>query len=560
MSKTKSNETNKIGEIEFHSSKQYWNEETQKYEVFKAKKCVKLYNTSYILELLGDDSKLIVSFMQLLDKIDCNNIIGIKNKKNHHYYPVTSKKELYQAMKIDDRNAARVYKKLTELGLIRECVIGKNTTFFVNPIYTMSGSGISLTCFKLFHAELIEVLPPLAIRALEELCFRENEEDPNRLWLKKEEFEFWKETPTIWLEGKKKIRYGNPIIVDESYDPALLTDAEVFQQYILNHEKPDIYSKIEDKLIHGTSADGVNLFFTPNRIKLGQARKNENIDQYRNLFFDFDCGKDKDNNYFSVKEVQKRKKDIKKVIDTLPTPTMTVETRNGYHVYYSLDELDFNDKNGWNETEKRIINIVKIADPAVKDACRILRLPNSIHKKSGTEPFEVAIIESCAVRYSLDLMNEILDNTKEKIEAEALKYVEKYQIKHSNNASNDYHKLNTSTLQNERIEAIKNLNYIELNKIELDKKEDITKQIKSRSIAELLNIDNQNSFNCIFHDDAHPSATIYKNDSGDRYICASSEFLGNNGSRGLDIIDVVQKLANVKYSEAVSYLMSIFFK
>ena len=76
----------------------------------------------------------------------------------------------------------------------------------------------------------------------------------------------------------------------------------------------------------------------------------------------------------------------------LPLPTVRVKSGGGYHLWWFLEE----DSCTKEQRKDVVVAIVAAtgADPAMKDAARVLRLPGSIHLKNPVDPKIVTILES----------------------------------------------------------------------------------------------------------------------------------------------------------------------
>jgi len=123
---------------------------------------------------------------------------------------------------------------------------------------------------------------------------------------------------------------------------------------------------------------GYEAYFTVNGFKNAPNAQKENCSSLNAFFVDIDGRKD-------LEELE----EIKKKLD----PTFILETKNGYHLYWCLDESIYKDEVSkeewelavvrWEKIEQSIVTALK-ADPAVKDLTRILRQPNTFYwKKSG---------------------------------------------------------------------------------------------------------------------------------------------------------------------------------
>jgi len=78
-------------------------------------------------------------------------------------------------------------------------------------------------------------------------------------------------------------------------------------------------------------------------------------------------------------------------------PSMVVQTRNGYHVYYILESGV--DSITWGEDMNRHVAQKYGADPRACDAARVLRVPGFYHHKS-TPPYMVTLQACTGKRYT----------------------------------------------------------------------------------------------------------------------------------------------------------------
>lgn len=84
---------------------------------------------------------------------------------------------------------------------------------------------------------------------------------------------------------------------------------------------------------------------------------------------------------------------------------------------------------------------------------------------------------------------------------------------------------------------------------------DLMKYLKSVDLSIALNLPTECS--CIFHDDMHPSATIFRSNSGDSlYYCRTVDCI--YGRRGMNILQVVQALQSSTQKEALKFLNESF--
>ena len=124
--------------------------------------------------------------------------------------------------------------------------------------------------------------------------------------------------------------------------------------------------------------NGYEAYFTVNGFKNAPDAKKDHCTSLNAFFVDIDGRKD-------LNEIE----EIKKRLD----PSFITETKNGYHIFWLLDEPIFKDEVGttwddkvlmWERIEQSIVTTLK-ADPVVKDITRILRIPNTYYwKKTGS--------------------------------------------------------------------------------------------------------------------------------------------------------------------------------
>lgn len=157
---------------------------------------------------------------------------------------------------------------------------------------------------------------------------------------------------------------------------------------------------------------GYEAYFTVNGFKGGIDAKKEQCTSINSFFIDIDGRKD-------LSELEEIKKRL--------MPTYILETKNGYHLYWLLDEAI--EKEGlsaeeweayvvrWERIEQSIVTTLK-ADPVVKDLTRIMRIPDTYYwKKSGdlwktgdpkdVAPFKIkGIHKQEAANYTMDTVEE----------------------------------------------------------------------------------------------------------------------------------------------------------
>ena len=549
--------------VRYSNQLDYWDPDTQSYYIFGRRKYSRVWHIADYDALMDGSDADMGRLLRLMAATASDNAIELIDNHTHTRRMAIKWDDIRTILKMPMAGAwKRFAKKLKDKGIIREMTIkGVNghpdiKHYYMNPLVTMAGSGrISLNCYRLFQPELDKVLPQRAIMDLQR-HWAEIEGDTTEP----------KQLDTACVDAVP-VEPAKPEPVAEPK----MTEADkfgIFRSYVLCGKKIQAYQLKNNGMFAVTKPEkGKDLWFTPNRIPDDQfcaGRKKaagKEITQYNNWYLDIDAGKDDNNNYYVLDEVNRRKKDMLKVIDLLPEPTAVIETRNGYHIYWAC--YDVKDLDTWTAVETKLIDTIKIADPHARDVARLLRVPYSVWYKIPSEPYKIRLISAARNQYPAADMLALLDTAAAKITDACKAYNNKYGLadrvpkKATNN--NTVHKTyNTQpaveTPDNQNIRSVKNLeipaNYVAMPLVPYTG--NIAKEIKSKvSMSELLNLDYGHVFRCILDDhvDNHPSAMLYHNEQGgDRYVCSCLD------RRGIDVIDLVQRLAHCTYNDAVGYL------
>jgi len=174
-----------------------------------------------------------------------------------------------------------------------------------------------------------------------------------------------------------------------------------------NFFKQFINSKGE-KLNEGEATEGH--FFTPNGYK-GRRLKDTNLTNVNAVFADWDFKPAEGATTGSAKPDYKQ---FRLDLDGLPEPTYVIESGNGWHLYWMLEEsVEVDDDNRAEmillvEGIQRHIHKTYGSDGGAIDALRLMRYPGYEHKKQPEHPFMVTVVEETDSRYTLDELKELL--------------------------------------------------------------------------------------------------------------------------------------------------------
>ena len=257
------------------------------------------------------------------------------------------------------------------------------------------------------------------------------------------------------------------------------------------------------------------LHFIPN----SGGSKDKDITRFNACFIDLDCGRDADGNYFNTDKVNDyKKKMMRKLSSFTPACSAIVETRNGVQCYWFLKDNITEEQ--WRKVERYLIKVFD-ADKQVKSPANQMRLPCTVWLKDRDNPFYCRILKLDALYYSYTDFSHHFNNGKDVIKATKKK--DAVLKKHDEQVFNNYRDVFTYITQ------------------EVDLFE---------YLQEFLNLDsnNPNNFCCIFHDDKHPSASVFKSDGGTwLYSCRA----GSCGFKIGNIIQVVQWKYNLSRHKAI---------
>lgn len=160
------------------------------------------------------------------------------------------------------------------------------------------------------------------------------------------------------------------------------------------------YISIEEAIKFNQAPYYNDIYFRPNQ---GGTHDSE-INKFNCLFIDLDAGKDPTSNkYYEDSTVLSIKQEfLKKINSFIYTPSIIIETRNGYHCYWLLKNRDTIISTDWKTTEELLVNYFS-ADKAVKNPSRLMRLPYLMWNKewTGLAPFEVKVETISDTSYDL---------------------------------------------------------------------------------------------------------------------------------------------------------------
>ena len=326
---------------------------------------------------------------------------------------------------------------------------------------------------------------------------------------------------------------------------------------------------------------GYDIYFVVN----SGGTKQDEINKINAFYIDCDCGKDDKGNYFDLDIVnQYKKRVLQKVQEFELVPTFVISTRNGYHVYWLVNNAKVEQ---FEEVQKKLIHYFN-SDERVYTPERIMRVPNFYWTKDINNQYLCTVYQYNDVRYNADEFITHLNNK-----------VPDY-IPETKNIST---KITTSKQfsidkTNEHIDAIRRLDVAKIKELickKFDEKvpsnADISRVRGMGGKKDYNNKDNNNltycshfyptpfkasnkadlkhfiytkicindflgvpegMFNCVLHNDSNPSAHILVLEDGTRlYKCFGCGFTGT-------ITTLVEAIAKCNKVEAVEFIQNVY--
>jgi len=292
-------------------------------------------------------------------------------------------------------------------------------------------------------------------------------------------------------------------------------------------------------------------------------RKKEALQTAKCFYCDIDF-KNENNQHLNDEELQQKKSVVyKRLINLTLKPSAIVESRNGFHIYYILNEKSYintvyssyqakkllfeSDLNRWQDVEKQILNYMYVnvsdcVDFAVSDVNRVLRVPLSIHHKTDSNKFVVKV-RYLNRTYSFEEIEKAFQNDYD------ISKTKKCPLYTANTITKNMSDL-SSVLEELDYHYF---DYVEKLDVEMSMN-DFVEFVKQYDIRKVFDIDTEleKAFCSVFREDKNASCTIYMYENKYYYKDFSEENYYCN------IIDLVMKYAKVDFKEAVYFLAKIF--
>lgn len=378
-------------------------------------------STETLAKLLEHDKSAFCCAVTLKSYINNKNIICIFDSHKKAYFPASREQIIDQIFGswVKERQAKSIFALLKKKGVIfQTSELHKDNNkaetrkmYYLNPIFGQRTRSLSMDTYHVFRDVL--TTPYLSTTEIAEGIAELDSKLYNKNVVSKVDTSKADEIFTS-LEEQKEPETDNLAIFEKYYLRRKLEEEPKFQRnnggmFKVENADPDKDTYFAANLV---SAD----------IQKKPAAKD--IIGYRGLYVDIDAGRNEDKTYLNDKDVAKAKADMLKVIDTLPTPTAVISTRNGYQLYWAT--TDINDAEVHRTAENQIIDILSIADHNVRDTARILRVPGTMWCKDPDNKVKCKIVEANPVNYAVTELLQSFEDKRDAIEEACNQFIEEH--------------------------------------------------------------------------------------------------------------------------------------
>lgn len=325
------------------------------------------------------------------------------------------------------------------------------------------------------------------------------------------------------------------------------------------------YEELESQL-YKLNEEGCNIYFVVN----SGGTHIQDINRINAVFIDFDCGRDKNKQYYPLEITEKFKNECMEKVEKFKCqPSFIIETRNGIHVYWLVNNNTTNEQ--YLECQLRLIKHFN-SDSAIKDLTRIMRVPGFYWTKDINNKFMCKVIKYNNIRYEIgDIMKElpIIEEEKNSIIANKQNINTIIKIKPKKNNIELIKNKDIKGLQGvlfgindegRKVPTIDKTNNLILSlalkpQIIVTNRSELYDTINKINLVEFLGL-NSSRFNCIFHDDNTYSASIFINSETGHYLykCHSGDCKFPSGT----IIRVVERLQKCSKPQAINFIKSVY--
>ena len=159
---------------------------------------------------------------------------------------------------------------------------------------------------------------------------------------------------------------------------------QLFALHDSNPDDPSEMFPVDEETARIVNQKGYGIFWEVNSHDPKGKRGKRYLSQFLSCFCEFD---------------ELSKSDQWKLINTHVAPSMVIESKRGYQIYFDLIGEATPAK--YNAIQARIIHFYG-ADKAVKDSSRVLRAPGFLHLKDPAKPYPIEVKYRSRAKYTVD--------------------------------------------------------------------------------------------------------------------------------------------------------------
>lgn len=309
------------------------------------------------------------------------------------------------------------------------------------------------------------------------------------------------------------------------------------------------------------NAQGFNVYFVVN----SGGDNDDSINSINSVFVDFDCPKENKQHPSKVKVDAFKREQMDKINKFKFKPSYIVETRNGLHVYWLVN----NDATvgQFKIAQARLIAYFD-SDKSIKNPSRVMRLPNYYWTKDMSQKYMVTIKECNLNRYDykpyrynidsiINELPEVVVDIKSRVKVD--KDVIRLGVVDNNGVNNNTSILYTTpkltnngeSLQYQVVGALMKRDssflkqHYNLPHVTVTNNDEYMNYIRSIDLRFILGVNHSNMIKCIFHNDTSPSTSIFRADDGASLYKCHSESCGIT----TNIVGIVERLGNFNSSK-----------
>lgn len=396
-------------------SKTYW----VKFNESKMNHSIKIFNGRFLEEYFAEDDKnrwsyagKLAHIVMSVDNTNCVNVYDAHIKTDR---PAASRQQLYESVGFTSKVGLKFVKKIMDLGIIIESKYStkidgktvKNSRYYVNPILTMSKSGIHPETYHLFRELIIPYLYPDDVARLDKI---------NHIIYSPGIDDELKEAEIARIEAGDKIAEEEFSFLSNDFFHKYANTQENHIAIINKHiSRAGYYCEGHWS---GSPLDIMpeNAYYMPQVAVNNLRTKSTEIAQFREVVADIDFHQQD----MTESDINEAVDKLQSLLNSIPEPSFVLRSGRGVHVHWFID-ADTTEES-WTAAMDTMLNTIKISDKKCKDKARLFRYPGSQYNKNGIRRI-CEVVQSSDIVYTTEKLISRFKITQEKVNAECEKLI-----------------------------------------------------------------------------------------------------------------------------------------